>query len=188
MSAWHNTKICNSTSEGPSLTGRQKALTMGLCTTWTFQETSNTSGMSLFLCARCCTSLSTTWCWGSVTGTRSSANSSMCWNKDKKDFRKLSRAYLFLIFNFHLHPCIKFHLTWLKVILSQRTTSVCHMHKQTHTQTHHSILPPFVRLSPFLKLLPPAPCSSLCWTPGGGCVPSPGSHPGGLGERGTWSP
>lgn len=62
------------------LTGRTKALTMGLWTTWTVQETLDTSGMSLFLCARCCTNRSTTWWRTSVTGRSSSANSSMYWN------------------------------------------------------------------------------------------------------------
>lgn len=64
------------------LTGRTKALTSGLSTTWTLQGTSDTSRTSLFLCTRSWTDCSTTWCRGWVTGRRSSANSSMYWRTE----------------------------------------------------------------------------------------------------------
>lgn len=94
-----NWSVCNFVFAVVLLTGRTKALTVGLWTTWTVQETSETSGMSLFLCARCCTTRSTTWWRTSVTGRSSSANSSMYWNTHTPELRH-SKSYYFLSLSF----------------------------------------------------------------------------------------
>lgn len=102
----------------------------GLSTTWAFQVTSDTSGMSLFLCDRCCTSFSTTWWRGSLTGTSRSSNSDMCWRWGETDHGKLSTADTFLHQCPHQCPSTPLLLLFpllpfLTSLLPDRCSSAC---------------------------------------------------------------
>lgn len=111
---------------------------LGLCTTWTLQVTSDTSDMSLLLAARCCTTSSTALWRGSVTGTSSSANSSMYWNTHTHRHKHLSNVTKCHLSCHHHFHCYSVNL--IKNVCKKKIMCNFLCLCLTHTNTHHDSL------------------------------------------------